>query len=84
MKSTKHSIVRQRQCGFSQFSLNILEEFGRREHAPGNAMKLVFGRREAVMAASELKRILQHLDKVKDSTMVISNDGHILTVYHNS
>lgn len=84
MNSTKHSRTRQRQRGFSKLSLNILEEFGRLEHAAGNATKLVLGRREAAMAAREFKHALQHLDKVKDSTMVISNDEHTLTVYHNS
>ena len=82
MKSTKHSKARQRQRGFSELSLRILEEFGKEEYAPGGATKLSFGRQEAAKAAREFKRALQLLDKVKDSTMVISK-GCVLTMYHN-
>jgi hypothetical protein len=82
VRPTKHSRVRQRQRGFSELSLKILKEFGREEYAPGGATKLSFGRQEAAKAARELKRALQLLDKVKDSTMVISK-GYILTMYHN-
>lgn len=83
MDSTKHSRARQRQRGFSRLSLKILEEFGRPEHAVGNATKLVFGPREAAMAAREFKRLLQILDKVRGSTMVIAN-GQTVTVYHRT
>ncbi|RLE48735.1 MAG: hypothetical protein DRJ18_01345 [Candidatus Methanomethylicota archaeon] len=84
MNSTKHCAARQRQRGFSKLSMKILEEFGRPEYAVGNATKLSFGPREAAMAATEFKRILQLLDKVKGSTMVISADGRIVTVYHRT
>lgn len=82
MRSTRHGMMRQRQRGFSELSLRILEQYGRREYAPVGATKLFLGRQEAAKAAREFKRALQLLDKVKGSTMVISK-GYVLTVYHN-
>ena len=81
MRLTGHGMTRQRQRGFSELALRILEQYGRREYAPGGATKLLFGCQEAAKAAREFKRALQLLDKVKGSTMVIAN-GHIVTVYH--
>jgi hypothetical protein len=82
MRLTRHGSVRQRQRGFSKLSLNIIKEYGKLEYAPGNAMKLSFGKREAEAAEAEFKRVLQILDKVKRSGMIILNGG-IVTVYHN-
>lgn len=80
---SKHASRRQRQRGFSILSLRILEQFARERKDQGNgATELFFGRKEAAKAAREFKRLIQTLDKVTGSTMVIS-DSHILTLQKN-
>jgi hypothetical protein len=77
---TKHAERRRQQRGFSRVSLELLEQFARERHAPGGAVELFFGRREAARATGEFKRILQALDKVAGSSLIII-DGKVVTVY---
>ena len=77
---SKHASKRQRQRGLSNLALRMLEEFGRERKGQENGeIELFFGRKEAAQVVGECKRLIQTLDKVKGSTMIIS-DKHILTV----
>jgi len=80
LRLTKHGRQRMRQRGFSRFSLDILVQFGRHEHAQGGAMKIFFGNKEYKEAIQEFKRVIQALDKVKGGTMIISQSD-VLTMY---
>lgn len=80
MKLTKHAEKRIRQRGFSYFSLEIIENFGRYESAPGNATKVFLGKKECQQMISELKRHIQLIERAKGSTIIISGDT-LLTVY---
>lgn len=77
---TKHSQIRKQQRGFSDFSLKIIQNFGREENAPGGATKITLGKREYQLVIGELKRAIQMLDKAKDGKIIYSND-QIITVY---
>ena len=77
---TKHAERRQQQRGFSRVSLELIEQFAQERHARGGAVKLVFGRREAAQASGEFKRLLQALDKVTGSSLIII-DGQVITLY---
>lgn len=77
---SEHARVRQRQRGFSKLSLNILEQFARRKHVVGGATELFFGKRQAARASEEFKRLIQALDKVNGSSMIIADD-RVLTLY---
>jgi len=79
---TEHAKMRQRQRGFSNLSLDILEQFARRKHAAGGAKELFFGKREAIRASQEFKKLIQVLDKVNGSSIVIL-DNYVLTMYKN-
>ena len=80
IKMSKHSQVRKQQRGFSDFSLKIIQRFGREEDAPGGATKITLGKRECRLAEEEFKRAIQQLDKAKDGKMICINN-HIITVY---
>ncbi len=80
---TKHSKIRMRQRGFSDFTMNIIQQYGRCENAPGNAMRIVFGNKEYQEAVGEFKRAIQLLDKAKGGAMIMS-DGNVLTVYNGN
>ena len=84
MKLTKHARIRQRQRGIPELCLNIIQEHGRCERAPGGATKVSFGKREYQRTVEQLKRVIQMLDKAKGGTIIIADDGDVLTVYKKS
>jgi len=79
LRLTEHARKRQQQRGFSTLSLQILSQFAREKHVAGNATLLFLGRREAMRAAMEFRRVLQTLDKITGSSMIMDN-GQILTL----
>ena len=79
MQTTKHGRLRKQQRGFTDFIIEIIEQYGRYEKAPGGATKIVVGRKERQEIIGELKYILQLLDKAK-GTMIVAED-RILTIY---
>jgi len=79
MKLTKHAKKRKKQRGFSNFSLQMIQKYGRCESAPAGAIKVHFGKREYLRTVREFKRAIQLLDKVKDSSLIIK-DGYVITV----
>lgn len=82
MNMTDHAKVRQKQRGISNIALNIIEQNGRCEKAPGGALKIFFGFKEYQRTIEDLKRTIQMLDKVKGGTLIINKD-RIVTVYKN-
>ena len=84
MKLTKHAQARQRQRGIPNFCLDIIQQHGRCERAPGGATKVSFGKREYQRTIEQLKGLIQMLDKAKGGTIIIADDGDVLTVYKKS
>lgn len=80
MKLSKHAESRSRQRGFSNLYISLIEEFGRTMDAPGGAKKIFFGKKEYDAARHELKKLLQLLDKVNGSSLIVNGDN-ILTMY---
>lgn len=80
MVLTDHALRRKRQRGFSNFVLEILERYGRHEVAPGGAIRITLPRRERQQCISDLKGIIQALDKTRTATM-IHNGNIVLTLY---
>ena len=79
---TEHSKKRMRQRGFSELALNIIQNYGRCESAPGDATKVFLGNKECQEAVREFKRAIQELDKARGGAIIISGNK-ILTVYHS-
>ncbi len=82
MHITDHGSRRIQQRGFSRAVLNIIMEHGEVEQACGGALRISFRRKERQAAATELKRVLQLLDRAQGGHIVIK-DGHLLTAYKN-
>lgn len=80
MNLTEHAKARFQQRGFSSFSLDIIQNYGRYKKAPGGVTKIFFGKKEAGSLIGQLKRDIQLLDKIKNSTMIIANND-IITIY---
>jgi hypothetical protein len=82
MKMTDHAKGRQKQRGISNMAMNIIEQNGRCEKAPGGALKIFFGFKEYQRTIEDLKKTIQLLDKVKGGTLII-NEEKIITVYRS-
>ncbi len=80
MKLTKHAQERSRQRGFTGMYISLIEQFGRTEKVSGGAMKIFFGKKESEQARCELKKVLQLLDKVNGSALIVDGES-ILTMY---
>jgi len=80
MELTKHAKKRKNQRGFSSFSLDMIQKYGRCQRARGGAIKVFFGNREYQKTVQEFKKAIQLLDKVKGSSLIIIDDC-IITAY---
>jgi len=80
MRLTNHAKERFQQRGFSNFSLDIIQQYGRYEKAPGGAIKVFFGNKEANRLRQKLKKIIQSIDKINGGAMIIE-DNCIVTFY---
>ena len=80
MVLTSHARRRKRQRGFNDFTLGIVERYGRHEAAPGGATKITLLRREYQQVIADLKGAIQALDKAKKATMIL-NGNMVLTLY---
>lgn len=77
---SNHAQSRKRQRGFSSFSLDIIQKFGRSERVSGGAVKVFFGKKEYQNTVQEFKKAIQLLDKAKGGNIIIKDDL-IITVY---
>ena len=77
---TNHSECRIKQRGIPNFVLDIIEECGKLEHAPGGVDKISLGRKEVSDLRHRLKRVVQVLDKARDITMIVDG-GTLITAY---
>lgn len=82
MELTRHALKRKRQRGFSSFSLEMIEKYGRYGTASGGLMQIFLGRKESLDLIRELKRDIQLIERLAGSTMLVGGDK-IVTVYKN-
>ena len=80
MNLTRLANTRMQQRGFSQFTVDMILQFGSQVGAPGGATKFRIGKREHQKVVSELKKAIQLMDKAKGGQMIVSDDN-IITVY---
>ena len=80
MNLTKHAKKRMNQRGISNSILEIVLNLGTFKNAKGEADKIFLGKKEAQNAISNLKKIIQILERAKN-TSIITADGKIITVY---
>jgi len=96
MRLTKHAETRKQQRGFSSLSLDIIQEYGRCEKAPGGAVKFFFGEKEYRNAIGDLRNTIQFtaknherntilktiqvMERAKGGKVIIK-DGYVITAY---
>ncbi|HOI94572.1 MAG TPA: hypothetical protein PK250_07685 [Syntrophobacter fumaroxidans] len=80
MVLTKHALKRKRQRGFSSFSLEMIEKYGRYGSASGGLTEIFLGRKESLDLIRELKRDIQLIERLAGSRMLVGGD-RVVTVY---
>jgi hypothetical protein len=81
---TEHAEKRMRQRGFSDHTMNMVLQYGSHKPAAGGAIKIFLGNKDHQSLVTRLKRDLQLLDNAKGGTIIVSDDGRILTAYKRS
>ena len=80
MNISDHAKARSRQRGIPWGILDVVLENGTLEHAPGGVYKIVMSRKDCHEVISQLKQILQSIEKARDCVLVI-DETTILTTY---
>lgn len=80
MKLTQHTQERMSQRNISDDAIGIILRNGRISHAPGGAMKIFFGNKEASLIISELKNTIKLIERAKGGTLIVA-DEKALTAY---
>jgi hypothetical protein len=83
MNMTKHATTRSQQRSITNDVLNVIQQFGRMDYAPGGAIKISLGKKEYATAVYEIKKFMKLLDRAKGGTMIIAGDN-VVTVYKAS
>ena len=79
MMTSKHAKIRSKQRGISEGLLGVIEAYGRCERAPGGVTQIFFGQREHQRLVTDLKRLIQHIDKIRNCSL-IADGNTIITV----
>ena len=79
MEISKHAEIRSKQRGITNDVLSIIGNLGRTAHAPGGAMKIFFGNKEYEKAMSEIKNIMNLLERARGGTLIMVGDKLVTT-----
>lgn len=76
---TAHAVRRSRERSIPEFIIEALLDYGDRHPAPGNAERIVFGRRGWARFAKRLGREARHFERYRRVYLIVSNDGYVIT-----
>jgi hypothetical protein len=79
MKLSHHARKRAQQRGIPETLLSIVLQYGQCENAPGGVVKCTLRKRDFQNAESDLKRMIQDLDKMR-GVSAIMGDNVVITV----
>ena len=82
MNLSKHAQVRGKQRGIPRNVIEIIYEYGTLKKKPGNAIELEVTKKQKNKIVSELKRLIQNLDKISNKALLVSSEGKVITVYN--
>jgi len=82
MKKTRHAKVRLQQRGIREHLIPLIIEYGRYSHCPGGATAITLGGKGVDEVTKNVKKVLQAVPKLRDVTIIMSDDGHVITAYH--
>lgn len=85
MEKTLHSIMRCRQRGISEASLDLIMSIGSKMRKPGGAYEYFISKKDCQEVIQVLKRHIQYFDKLKGKAIIVDDAGNkIITSYHKT
>jgi len=82
MTNTNHALKRFQQRGIKNSLVEIILEYGVSTRRPGDAFAYMIPKKEKNKIISNLKHIINVIDKSSGRVLIVSSDGHVITGYH--
>lgn len=82
MEISKHAKIRSQQRAIPASVIDLILEYGKPHKTTGNALRYEVEREKIPMLQSRLKRLIQKVEKIKNTAVLVADDGTIITVYH--
>lgn len=83
MNLTHHCLIRCRQRGINEASLEIIKSLGTKVTRPGGVCEYFISRKDKQKAVEALKKCIQSLDRLAGKSIIIDEkDNEIITTYH--
>lgn len=80
--SSRHAVTRMRQRGVSPEKARLILEHGRHFAAPGGAVRCMVTRQQIADHVSDLEREISRWESLKGTTLIVAEDGDLITVQH--
>ena len=84
MRISEHGLKRAQQRGIHPALIELICQYGSYSRRPGGVAGVTLGGKGVDKATKDIKKVLQAISKLKDVTVIVSDDGKVLTTYHNS
>lgn len=85
MEKTLHSIMRCRQRGISEASMELIFSLGTELCRPGRAYEYFISKKERQEVIQFLKRCIRQLEKLRDKVIIVNGArDKIITAYHKT
>lgn len=84
MKRTKHVTARCAQRGIPEPCVDLVMQYGTASMRPGDAYAYTISRKQRDRIIRELRGFIKSLERSSDTVVVASEDGAVITTYHNS
>jgi len=81
MTLTKHALERSQQRGIHQSDFNLIEQIGTSFNKPDHAIAYVVLKKDRVREIEYHKKMIQKIDKLEGTAIVVKGD-QVLTTYH--
>lgn len=82
MADTKHSSIRMCQRGIPRDRIDLILEHGTHFTAYGGAVRCMITKRQIADQVSLLKREIRRWERAKGTTLIVAEDGDVITVQH--
>jgi len=80
---TQHCLVRCKQRGVKETSIEIIKSLGTKVTKPGGVCEYFISRKDKQEAIEVLKKCIQSLDRLEGKAIIIDeDDNEVITTYH--
>lgn len=80
---THHCLVRCRQRGIKEVSIEIIKSLGTKVIRPGGVCEYFISRKDKQKAVETLKKCIQSMDRLEGKSIIIDEeDNEVITTYH--